>query len=250
MFFGRREDAQSCSVGSVPSSFDIELFPKPADVLRLVVDDRQHSAEEQEIAGLHRLDVRAERSRRGRELNAKLLQAAIRAARLRTLSAYHRPACAPPSTCSTSPVTLRASARYTTASAMSFESEIVPIGESVFRKSFGFFSCKGVSTTPGATALKRISFFAYSPARLRVIALSPPFVIIATDAGTPAIGLSASDAVMVVTLPPVTCESICLTANWVIKMKPSRLVETSLRKSSAVYSVNGLATKMPALLTT
>jgi hypothetical protein len=46
------------------------------------------------------------------------------------------------------------------------------------------------------------------------------------DAGTPAMGFSASDAVMVVTLPPVPCESICLTASWVMKMKPSRLVET------------------------
>ena len=33
-------------------------------------------------------------------------------------------------------------------------------------------------------------------------------------------------------------------------MKPARLVETSARKSSAVYSVNGLTRKMPAFATT
>ena len=44
---------------------------------------------------------------------------------------------------------------------MSFTSQIVPIGESVFRKSLGLFLCSGVSTTPGATALKRIFSFAY-----------------------------------------------------------------------------------------
>ena len=59
-------------------------------------------------------------------------------------------------------------------------------------------------------------------------------MIIGIDAGMPAMGLSASDAVMVVTLPPVPCDSICLTASWVMKMNPSRLVETKARKSSAV----------------
>ena len=87
---------------------------------------------------------------------------------------------------------------------------------------------------PGATALKRILFFAYSLERLRVIALSPPLVIIGIDAGMPAMGLSASAAVMVVTLPPVPCDSICLTARWVTKMNPSRLIETKPRNSSIV----------------
>src|SRR5258707_9542934 len=101
---------------------------------------------------------------------------------------------------------------------MSFESEIVPIGERVLRKSFGLFLWSGVSTTPGATALKRMLFFAYSLARLIVIAFRPPLVIIAIDAGRPAMGLLASAAVMLVTLPPVPCDSICLTASSVIKI--------------------------------
>jgi len=44
---------------------------------------------------------------------------------------------------------------------------------------------QAVSTTPAATALKRIFSFAYSFARLRVIALMPPLVIIGTDARNP-----------------------------------------------------------------
>src|SRR5262245_28716035 len=49
--------------------------------------------------------------------------------------------------------------------------------------------------------------------------------------------------------PPAFWASICLTASWVTYKKPSRLVETSDLKSSAVYSVNGLVKKIPALLT-
>ena len=37
-----------------------------------------------------------------------------------------------------------------------------------------------MSTMPGATALKRMSSFAYSDARLRIAAFNPPFVIMAT----------------------------------------------------------------------
>src|SRR3984885_1661340 len=64
---------------------------------------------------------------------------------------------------------------------MSSEVEMVPIGDRVFRKSFGLFLWRGVSTTPGATVLKRMCSFEYSEARLRVIASRPPFVIIGRD---------------------------------------------------------------------
>src|SRR5260221_12148120 len=117
---------------------------------------------------------------------------------------------------------------------MSFESEIVPIGERVLRNSLGLFLWRGVSTTPGATALKRMLFFAYSLARLTVIALSPPLVIIGIDAGSPAMGFSTNEAVMLVTLPPVPCDRICLTASWVKKRNPFKLVETRLSNSSTV----------------
>ena len=62
-------------------------------------------AKEEKVARLHCLDVSAKRRRGGWELNAKVLQTATCTDQLRTFHAYHRPACAPPSTCSTSPVT-------------------------------------------------------------------------------------------------------------------------------------------------
>jgi hypothetical protein len=49
-------------------------------------------------------------------------------------------------------------------------------------------ACIGVSTSPGAIALKRMPSFAYSIARLSVIASRPPFVIIGMEALTPAMG--------------------------------------------------------------
>jgi hypothetical protein len=76
-------------------------FAQPANILRLVIHNREHAAQEEEIARLHRLDVTTKR-RCGRKLNAKVLQPALRA---RLLTGYHRPTCAPSSTCSTSPVT-------------------------------------------------------------------------------------------------------------------------------------------------
>ena len=44
---------------------------------------------------------------------------------------------------------------------------------------------------------------------------SPPFVIIGTDAVISAMGLAASEAVIVTTLTPNFCVSICLTARCV-----------------------------------
>ena len=61
--------------------------------------------------------------------------------------------------------------------------------------------CIGVSTSPGATALKRMPSLAYSIARFMVAEFKPPFVIIETEPFTPAIGRSASAAVMVTTHP-------------------------------------------------
>ncbi len=105
MLFGRSEHAQSRGVGGISSSLGIEFLPQPANILRLVVYNREHPTKEEQIARLYRLHVRAKRSGGGRELNAQILQPAFGAARLGTHSAYHRPTCAPSSTCSTSPVT-------------------------------------------------------------------------------------------------------------------------------------------------
>ena len=106
MFFGRSENAQGRSVGGISSRLSIELFPKPANILRLVVDNWEHAAKEEQITRLYRLDVSAKRRWGFWELNSKVLQPAICTAQLLgTFTAYHRPTCAPPSTCSTSPVT-------------------------------------------------------------------------------------------------------------------------------------------------
>ena len=105
MLLGRGESVQSRSVSGISPSLDIELFPQSAKVLRLVINNGDHPAKKEKIARLYRLDISTKRRRGGRELNAKVLQSAICTAWLRASSAYHRPACAPPSTCSTSPVT-------------------------------------------------------------------------------------------------------------------------------------------------
>ena len=105
MLFGRGEDAQSRGVGGISTGLGIELLSQPPDILRLVIDNWEHPAKEEQVARLYRFHVRAKRRRGGWQLNAKVLQPAICTARLRTFIAYHLPACAPPSTCSTSPVT-------------------------------------------------------------------------------------------------------------------------------------------------
>ena len=53
----------------------------------------------------------AERAGSIGEHDAELLQPALRVEPAATLAAYHLPVCAPPSTCSTSPVTWRDSVR-------------------------------------------------------------------------------------------------------------------------------------------
>src|ERR1700733_5773835 len=106
MFLRRSQNVQSRSEGSIAPSLGIELFPPPANILRLMVHNRKHPAEEEKIAGLHRLHISTKRGRGSRKLDTKLLQPAVRASLLRTLlSAPRWPTCAPSSTCSTSPVT-------------------------------------------------------------------------------------------------------------------------------------------------
>ena len=137
MFLSRSEGAECCGASGIPSGFDIDFFSKRTKVFRFMVYDRKKSTQEEEVPRPDGLDIAAERCWRRWERDAKILQPPFRVAGLRSPRAYHRPACAPPSTCSTSPVMWRASVRKMTASAMSFASEIVPIGESVFRKSGG-----------------------------------------------------------------------------------------------------------------
>ena len=64
--------------------------------LRLVVDDWEHSAKEEQVACLYRLDVSTKRRRGGWELDAKVEQPAVCTARLRIFWAYHGRTCATP----------------------------------------------------------------------------------------------------------------------------------------------------------
>ena len=105
MLPGRSQRAQSRRAYRISPRLDIHFLPQPAKILRLVIHNREHAAQEEEIACLERLDVTTERRRGSRKLNAKFQKPALRAARLQTPAGYHRPTCAPSSTCSTSPVT-------------------------------------------------------------------------------------------------------------------------------------------------
>ncbi len=51
-FFGCSEGAQSSGDGGISSSFGIELFSQPAKILRLVIDHREHPAQEKQVARL------------------------------------------------------------------------------------------------------------------------------------------------------------------------------------------------------
>src|SRR5271170_5364803 len=84
----------------------IELCAEAPDKFRRASFGGKHSRQKKQVAGLHRFHVGAERFRRGGQLDAKFLQPLLGANRLRALPwGYHLPKCAPPSTCSTSPVT-------------------------------------------------------------------------------------------------------------------------------------------------
>src|ERR1700678_3002907 len=91
--------------------FDTKLFAKATDELWLVADCWKHTAKKEQISRLDTFYISAKRSGRRRKLDAELRKPALCARRLRALRAYHLPECEPPSTCSTSPVTLRASVR-------------------------------------------------------------------------------------------------------------------------------------------
>src|SRR3954462_2750606 len=94
--------------------------------------DGQHAAQKEQIAYLHSLNVGAKRGGRRWELDAQLAQPPF-GADLGFHPGHHLPRCAPPSTCSTSPVTCGASVRKRTASTISWTSETLCMGESVFR---------------------------------------------------------------------------------------------------------------------
>src|SRR5258707_14035219 len=136
MFSRDREAVERREVSCFASSFDVELGADAPDKFRDAAFCGKHPGEKKQIACLHRFHIGAERFGRRREFDTEIFQSLLGAGRLRVFTHHHLPRCAPPSTCSTSPVIWRASVRYMTALAISSTVEIVPIGESVFRTSF------------------------------------------------------------------------------------------------------------------
>ena len=99
------ERVERREVSRLAPRFHIELGADAPNEFRLAAFRGKHPGQKKQIAGLHRFHIGAERLRRRRELDAKFLQPLLGAGRLIVFASYHLPMCAPPSTCSTSPVT-------------------------------------------------------------------------------------------------------------------------------------------------
>src|SRR5262245_8584783 len=99
------EDIKRREVSRLAPRFHIELRANTPNEFRPVAFRGKHPAQKKQIARLHRFHIGAERLGRRRELDAKFFQLPLGASRLSAFAGYHLPACAPPSTCSTSPVT-------------------------------------------------------------------------------------------------------------------------------------------------
>ena len=99
------EDIKRREVSSLAPRFHIELGADPPNYFGRVAIRGKHPAQTKQIARLHRFHICPERLRGWWELHAKFFQPLLGAGREGTFGGYHLPTCAPPSTCSTSPVT-------------------------------------------------------------------------------------------------------------------------------------------------
>ncbi len=99
------EDVKRREVSRLAPRVHIELRADAPNEFRPVAFRGKHPAQKKQIARLHRFHIGAERLRRRRELDAKFFQPLLGTGRPRAFAGYHLPTCAPPSTCSTSPVT-------------------------------------------------------------------------------------------------------------------------------------------------
>src|SRR5262245_40094139 len=157
--------------------FYIELRADAPNEFRHAAFRGHHPGQEKQMAGLHRFHIGAERLRRSGKLDAKFLQSLLGAGRPRAFTGYHLPACAPPSTCSISPVMNVASVKNKTASTTSLISPILPSGCIPLRNSWDSGLCIGVAMFPNATVFTRMPSFAYSIASARVTAFKLPLAI-------------------------------------------------------------------------
>src|SRR5581483_4100540 len=97
------EGVESGGLRGGASPLDAQLLADAAEEFGVVAYGRKHAAQVQESAGLDSRRIGAEGSDGRRKFEAGRFQAFV--------GVYHFPLCAPPSTCSTSPVTWRASMR-------------------------------------------------------------------------------------------------------------------------------------------
>src|SRR4029077_11656104 len=106
-----RERIERREVSGLATRFHVKLGANTAYKFRLAARCRKHTGKEKKIAGLHRFCISAERLGWGWEFDAEFLQPLLGRGRVIVFASYPFPLCAPPSTCSTSPVTCRASVR-------------------------------------------------------------------------------------------------------------------------------------------
>ena len=104
MFSRDRESIERREVSGFATRFHVELGADPPNEFRLAARRGKHTGKKKQIAGLHRFYISAERLRWGREFDPQFLQSLLGGGRLIFFASYHFPLCAPPSTCSTSPV--------------------------------------------------------------------------------------------------------------------------------------------------
>ena len=106
--FSLSANIEHCSANGhlfIAGEENIELRADTPNEFRPVTVRGKHPTQIKQIARLHRFHIGAERLRRRRKLDVKFLQPLLGASRPRAFAGYHLPTCAPPSTCSTSPVT-------------------------------------------------------------------------------------------------------------------------------------------------
>src|SRR5450432_1069714 len=123
MLLGERKRIQRSQASRTPSVFDAQISSDASHELGRASLHWQRAAQEEQVPSLHRLNVGAEMSRWTRQVYAEVSQTLFgtdalcihghywRSIDISRASFHHRPRCAPPSTCSTSPVTWLASVR-------------------------------------------------------------------------------------------------------------------------------------------
>ncbi len=98
------ETIERREVSRLAPRLHIELRADAPDEFRRAAFRRKHPGQKKEVSGPHRFRIGAERLGWRRELDAEFFQPMFGARRPGAFAGYYLPACAPPSTCSTSPV--------------------------------------------------------------------------------------------------------------------------------------------------